>query len=92
MGQSATEEIPKCQNGPLDVTLEEKALLEFVKTNPKATQEQIAAHIGKSTRTVKRITASLYEKGYLIRENGKRNGNWKIFVPKSTLDDINGNN
>ena len=33
---------------------------------------------GKSTRTVKRITASLYEKGYLIRENGKRNGIWKI--------------
>ena len=78
MGQSDTEEISKCQNGPLNVTLEEKALLEFVKTNPKATQEQIAEHIGKSTRTVKRITASLYEKGYLIRENGKRNGNWKI--------------
>lgn len=32
------------------VTLEEKALLESVKTNPKATQEQIAQHIGKSTR------------------------------------------
>lgn len=78
MGQSDTEESPKCQNGPLNVTLEEKALLEFVKTNPKATQEQIAGHIGKSTRTVKRITASLYEKGYLKRENGKRNGNWTI--------------
>jgi len=35
MGQSDTEESPKCQNGPLDVTLEEKALLEFVKNNPK---------------------------------------------------------
>jgi len=80
MGQSDTEEISKCQNGPLNVTLEEKALLEFVKTNPKATQEQIAEYIGKSTRTVKRITASLYEKGYLIRENGKRNGNWKIII------------
>lgn len=85
MGQSDTEEISKCQNGPLNVTLEEKALLEFVKTNPKATQEQIAEHIGKSTRTVKRITVSLYEKGYLMRENGKRNGNWIILFPNPPL-------
>ncbi len=78
MGQSDTDESPKCQNGPLNVTLEEKAMLEFVKVNPKATQEQIAEHIGKSTRTVKRITAGLYDKGYLKRENGKRNGIWTI--------------
>jgi len=78
MGQCDTAEIPKCQNGPLNVTLEESALLEFVKVNPKATQEQIAEHIGKSTRTVKRITASLYEKGCLKRENGKRNGIWTV--------------
>ena len=48
--QSDTENSPKCQIGPLDVTLEEKVLLEFVKANPKATQEQIAKHIGKSSR------------------------------------------
>ena len=72
MGQSDTGNSPKCQNGPLDVTLEEIALLEFVKANPKATQEQIAEHIGKSSRTVKRITAKLYQKGYLKRENGRQ--------------------
>lgn len=76
MGQSDTRDSSKCQNGPLDVTLEEKALLEFVKANPKATQEQIAEHIGKSSRTVKRITANLCQKGYLKRERGKRNGVW----------------
>lgn len=76
MGQSDTADFPKCQNSPLNVTLDENAVLEFVKANPKATQEQIAEHIGKSSRTVKRITASLYEKGYLKRENGKRNGIW----------------
>lgn len=76
MGQSDTRDYLKCQNGPLDVTLEEKALLEFVKANPKATQEQIAEHIGKSSRTVKRITANLCQKGYLKRERGKRNGIW----------------
>lgn len=76
MGQSDTTDSSKCQNGPLDVTLEEKELLEFVKANPKATQEQIAEHIGKSSRTVKRITANLCQKGYLKRERGKRNGVW----------------
>ena len=35
----ANMHISKCQIGPLDVTLEEKVLLEFVKANPKATQE-----------------------------------------------------
>ncbi len=77
---SDTKEFSKCQIGPLNVTLEERALLEFVNKNPRATQQQIAEHIGKSTRTVKRITATLYEKGYLKRENGKRNGNWTILL------------
>ena len=34
----------------------------------------IAAHIGKSLRTVKRMPPSLIEHGLLERENGKRNG------------------
>lgn len=82
MGQSDTRDSSKCQNGPLDVTLEEKELLEFVKANPKATQEQIAEHIGKSSRTVKRITANLCQKGYLKRERGKRNGVWITTKPE----------
>lgn len=40
---------------------------------------EIAEHIGKSTRTVKRLTASLVEKGILKRENDKRYGVWVVF-------------
>lgn len=76
--KSATDETPKCQNGPLDVTLEERAVLEFLNKHPRATQLEIAEHIGKSTRTVKRLTASLVEKGILKRENGKRYGVWVV--------------
>ena len=43
-------------------------------------QAEIAVHIGKSPRTVKRITPSLIERGLPERENGKRNGYWEIKI------------
>ena len=80
--QSATPEISKSQNGTLndalDCNLDELALLRFVKENPNATQVEIAKHIGKSERTVKRMTPALIERGLLERENGKRNGKWVV--------------
>ena len=80
--QSATQEISKSQNGTLDGTLncnlDELALLRFVKETPDATQIEIAKHIGKSERTVKRMTPALIERGLLERENGKRNGKWVV--------------
>ena len=80
--QSATSEISKSPNGTLDVTLNcnlvELALLRFVKDCPDATQIEIAKHIGKSERTVKRMTPALIERGLLERENGKRNGKWVV--------------
>jgi DNA-binding MarR family transcriptional regulator len=44
----------------------------------EAKQTDIAKHIGKSERTIKRITPSLIERGLLERENGKRNGRWVV--------------
>ena len=81
--QSAKKEESKSQNGTLDgtlnCTLDEMALLNFLKENPKATQSDIAAHIGKSERTVKRMTPSLIERGLLERINGKGDkGSWVV--------------
>ena len=80
--QSATSEILKSQNGTLNGTLncnlDELALLRYVKENPDATQIEIAKHIGKSERTVKRMTPALVERGLLERENGRRNGKWVV--------------
>ena len=80
--QSATTEIPKSQNdtlnGTLNCNLDELALLRFVKENPDAIQIEIAKHIGKSKRTVKRMTPALINRGLLERENGKRNGKWVV--------------
>ena len=68
----------KCKFCTLNCTLEEIAVLNFLQERPKATQKEIAAHIGKSERTVKTITINLTEKGIIERKNGKRNGFWEI--------------
>ncbi len=72
------EDVPKCNICTLNCTLEEIAVLNFLREQPKATQKEIAAHIGKSERTIKSITVNLTEKGIIERKNGKRNGFWEI--------------
>ena len=76
--QSTTHKISKSQIGSLNITLEEIALLKYLQENPDATQTEIATHLGKSLRTVKRMTPSLIERGLLERENGRRNGKWVV--------------
>jgi len=76
--QSATSDLSKCKSCTLDCTLEELALLKAIAANPSIKQKELALLIGKSERTIKTRTVSLQEKGYLRRENGKRNGRWEI--------------
>ena len=76
--QSDSPAISKGQIGTLNVTLEERAVLNCILADARITQSAIADQIGKSTRTVKRLIASLISKGVLTRKDGKRNGWWKI--------------
>ncbi len=78
--QSATLKISKCQNGTLKCTLEEMALLKVIETKSDITQKQLAVETGLSERTIKRKTVEMQEKGFLKRENGKRNGRWEILI------------
>ena len=71
-------DIPKCKNCTLDCTLEEIAVLNYLKEKPNATQKERAQHIGKSERTVKSMTVNLSERGIIERKNGRRNGFWEI--------------
>lgn len=75
---ASNETTSKCNICTLNCTLEEIAVLNFLREQPKATQKEIAAHIGKSERTIKTITVNLTEKGIIERKNGKRNGFWEI--------------
>ncbi len=78
--QSAKTNDSKCQNGTLDLSLEELAIINILKQEPSATQKRIAEMSGKSERTIKRRTVEMQEKGLIARENGKRNGKWKVLV------------
>lgn len=81
---SGSLSIPKCQdeitNVTLDVTLDEMQVLTLLRQDGKLTQKKIGEQIGKSDRTVKRITASLEAKKYIERINGKRFGYWKVNI------------
>lgn len=59
-------------------SLEEQAILNIIKKNPSIRQEEIAALINKSLRTVKNYMSEMQEKGLIERKNGKRNGEWII--------------
>jgi len=78
--QSANNSVPKCQNGTLEISLEELTIINALKTNSALTQKQISELVGKSERTIKRCTVEMQEKGLIARENGKRNGKWKILI------------
>jgi len=78
--QRANTPDSKSQNGTLKLSLEELTLLRAIKKRPDITQKQLAEMTGISERTMKRRTVVLQEKGYLTRENGKRNGHWKVMI------------
>ena len=74
--QSAKAVGSKCNS----CTLEELAILQEIQKDPKITQKRLAEKLGKSERTIKGRTVALQDKGYLARENGKRNGHWQVLI------------
>lgn len=74
--QSATSVSPKCNN----CTLEELAIIKELINNPNITQKELSTIIGKSERTIKTRTVEMQKKGLIARENGKRNGKWKVLI------------
>ena len=78
--QSATLDGSKCQNGTLKLGMDELSIIKILKSDPTATQKKIAGLTGLSERTIKRRTVEMQEKGFIARENGKRNGRWVVKI------------
>lgn len=69
----------KGQNGTLDGTLGgtlDEKVLAVIRENPRLTQSQIAALVGCSERTMKRVMKSMLESGKIERVGGRRYGYW----------------
>lgn len=78
--QRAIEDGSKGKNCTLKCTLDEAAILKIIAEDSNITQKEIAKRIEKSERTVKNKIASLKEKGYIRRVNGKRYGTWEVLI------------
>lgn len=76
--QRAIKCVSKGKNCTLNCTSEEFDVLRLIAESPSITQKEMAKRIGKSERTVKTRVASLKNKGYIRRLNGKRNGMWEV--------------
>lgn len=69
----------KGSNEPLDEPLEQK-ILNYIKSNPRATYEALAEEFLVSISTIKRNLSKLTKSGYLVRKGGKRYGYWEIKI------------
>ena len=78
VSQSANTADSKCRICTLNCTLEELAILNYLRENPYATQKELAEHIHRSERTVKSITVKLQKDDCLKRKNGRRDGFWVV--------------
>ena len=78
--QSVIPKVPKSQIDTLECTLEELAVLRLIYKNPSIKQKELAAEIGRSLSTVKRIMESLQKKDYIRRVDGKRYGKWEVLI------------
>jgi len=78
--QSAKNEDSKCQIDTLKCSFEEISILRWIISDPKITQVSLSEKTEKSLRTIKRIMASLQEKGCIRRVNGKQNGAWEVLI------------
>lgn len=78
--QSVISKVPKGQNDTLECTLEELAVLKLLIENAYVSQDSLTKATGKSLSTIKRLMASLRERGIIRRVDGKRFGKWEVLV------------
>lgn len=62
----------------LGLSTNEKKVLEILSSNPSSTAKQIGQSLGKSSRTIQRITESLRQKGLIVRQGNQKDGYWKV--------------
>ena len=62
----------------LNLSKEEKTILQVINENPAITQKVICEKTGISLGTIKRVLPKLQERGILVRTGNRRSGKWKI--------------
>ena len=60
------------------INLTDKAVLEAIRLNPRITNEELAATLGKSRATITRSIKKLRETRRIIRIGANKSGYWEI--------------
>lgn len=75
--EDATQKAQSTTQKPLNAT--QKAILDYLKSHPTATRQEVATAIGNITEDgVKYNIGKLQQYGRLKRENGRKNGSWVV--------------
>lgn len=69
------------KDGIKEISERQEIILELINHNDTITSSILTQKTGLSQRTLMRELASLYEKGFLTREGGRKSGKWVILKP-----------
>ena len=56
----------------------EKKVLKEILLSPRIKQKELAEKVGISVSSVQRVIKKMVKEGKIVRENGKRDGYWKV--------------
>lgn len=65
-----------------ELTERQKVIVNLIKGNDRITIDEMTEKVKVSEKTIRRELSSLYEKGILIREGGRKEGKWVILKSK----------
>ncbi|MCI9597948.1 MAG: winged helix-turn-helix domain-containing protein [Firmicutes bacterium] len=74
------ENVGSSTRAVMKLTDTERRILDLLKENPAATQNELAAEIGLSNSGVRYAMARLKEKGLIDRIGSHRNGGWRLNI------------
>lgn len=75
-----TRNVGSSTRAVMKLTNTERRILDLLKENPAATQNELAAEIGLSNSGVRYAMARLKEKGLIDRIGSHRNGGWRLNI------------
>ena len=79
-GQNPT---PKTENTtPKKIGEKAQAVIDILIEDPFIKREELAVRLGLTLEGVKYHLGQLQKKGYVLRDDGRKNGKWKVLIKK----------
>ena len=77
------ESTPKTENPtPKKIGEKAQAVIDILIEDPFIKREELAVRLGLTLEGVKYHLGQLQKKGYVLRDDGRKNGKWKVLIKK----------